>query len=341
MTAEPAPDDADAPAPNDAAEPMVEHARAMRASDPDTLYVPDLTALPDEPPKEILYHHKTTLKEGARAVWAHREIVLTLTERDFRVQYKQATLGVLWAVLNPVATLIVLIIVFSRVKGYNPPNEPFPLYLFVGILCWSFFATSLGQGGNSLLSNKALLSKTQFPRECFPIETMMVNGLNIVLSWIPLALLFLWYQQLPKATTVWVPLCIVIEILFTAGVTLATASLIVQFRDLSQIVPLVLSLGIFLTPVIWPMSKIPSQYHVTQAHLVNGHAVGGLTINLQVVYGFFNPLGPIIDTIRQTMLLGGNPNFAPLVAAAVGSVFYFVFGYMIFKKFEVSFADIA
>ncbi len=274
-------------------------------------------------------------------MWAHRDIVLTLTERDFRVQYKQATLGILWAVLNPVATLIVLIIVFSRVKGYNPPGEPFALYLFVGILSWTFFATSLNQGGNSLLSNKSLLSKTQFPRECFPIETMMVNGLNIVLSWIPLALLFLWYGQLPKPATVWVPLCIVIEILFTAGVTLGTASLIVQFRDLSQIIPLVLSLGIFLTPVIWPMSKIPSAYHVTQAHLVNGQAVGGLTVNLQVVYGFFNPLGPIIDTIRKTMLLGGNPTFAPLMAAAVGSVLYFVFGYMIFKKFEVSFADIA
>jgi ABC-type polysaccharide/polyol phosphate export permease len=340
VTAESAPEDADAPGPEGAVERVVGDGRAALPDDPNALYIQEV-AVADEPPHEILYNHRTTLKEGARAVWAHREIVFTLAERDFRVQYKQATLGVLWAIVNPVATLLVLIIVFSRVKGYSTGSTPFPLYVFVGILSWTYFATSLGQGGNALLTNKSLLSKTQFPRECFPIEIMMVNALNTVLSWIPLALLFLFYQQLPKVTTVWVPLCIVIEILFTAGVTLGTASLIVQFRDLSQVIPIVISLGIFLTPVIWPFSKIPTQYHVTQAHLVHGQAVGGLTVNLQVIYGFFNPIGPVINTIRQTMLVGGNPSFAPLLAAAVGSVLYFVFGYVIFKKFEVSFADIA
>jgi lipopolysaccharide transport system permease protein len=341
VTAEPAPEDANAPVPEDAAEPVLPGARTAAHGDPGALTVPDLSVVPDEPPKELLYHHKTTVAEGARAVWAHREIIFTLAERDFRVQYKQATLGVIWAVVNPVATLLVLIIVFSRVHGYNSTGVPFALYAFVGVLCWSYFASSLGQGGNSLLTNKALLSKTQFPRECFPIETMMVNALNIVLSWIPLAILFLWSGVLPKPTTVWVPLCILIEILFTAGVTLGTASLIIQFRDLNQLIPIVISLGIFLTPVIWPFSKIPTQFHVTPAHLVGGQAVGGLSVNLQVVYGFFNPLGPVINTIRQTMLVGGNPSFAPLMAAATGSVLYFVFGYIIFKKFEVNFADIA
>ncbi len=147
MTAESAPEDADAPVPDGAAEPVVKDGRTAQPDDPNALYIPDLSAVPDEPPDEILYNHTTTLAEGARAVWAHREIVWTLAERDFRVQYKQATLGVIWAIVNPVATLLVLIIVFSRVHSYNTSGAPFPLYAFVGVLCWSFFATSLGQGG--------------------------------------------------------------------------------------------------------------------------------------------------------------------------------------------------
>ena len=321
MTAEPVPE----PAPNSAG----------------TVYVPDASAIPDEPPDEILYHHRAPMFGSAKTLWANREIVLTLAERDFRVQYKQASLGIIWALLTPVATLLVLIIVFSRVRSFHVAHVPFALYAFVGVLCWSFFATSLGQGGTSLLSNKALLSKTQFPRECFPIENMIVNGLNTVLSWFPLAILFVWFGRAPKPAVVWVPLFMLIEVLFAAGLTLATASLIIQFRDLNQLVPIIISLGIFLTPVIWPFTKIPSHYHLTHAHLVNGHLVGGITVNPQVIYGFINPLGPVINSVRETMLLGQHPTWAPLIAAGISSVLYFVFGYKIFKRFEVDFADIA
>ena len=141
-----------------------------------------------------------------RSLWDHREIIYTLAERDFRAQYKQATLGVLWAVLSPLATLAIFVVVFSRVKAFPHQGIPYALYAFVGILCWSFFASSLGSGGNSLLANKALLAKTQFPRECFPLETMLVNALNTVLSWVPLAILFVIFGRAPKLATVWVPL---------------------------------------------------------------------------------------------------------------------------------------
>ena len=122
--------------------------------------------------------------------------------------------------LSPVATLAIFVIVFSRVKSFaGSQGIPYALYAFVGILCWSFFASALGNGGQSLLSNKALLAKTQFPRECFPLETMCVNALNTVLSWIPLALLFVIFGRAPRLATLWVPLFMVIEVVFAAGVT--------------------------------------------------------------------------------------------------------------------------
>jgi lipopolysaccharide transport system permease protein len=318
---------------------------------PGPLVVTDLSKIGAQPPDEAWYHHEVHLLESAKTLWNHREIMYTLAERDFRAQYKQATLGVLWALLAPVATLLIFVVVFSRVKAFPTQGIPYALYAFVGILCWSFFSSSVGTGGNALLANKALLAKTQFPRECFPLETMLVNALNTVLSWVPLAILFVIFGRAPAVATVWVPLFMLIEVVFAAGITLAISSLIIQMRDLVQVLPIIISLGIFATPVIWPFSYVPTHYHVLggqfiSKHAVNGHVVaahwhGGFYVNLQVVYGLLNPLGPVISSVRQTMLLGHNPSWAPLVAAGVGAFLYILFGYRVFKRFEVNFADIA
>jgi len=330
---------------------------ATQTSFGDTLVENDASTIPDEPPDELVYHHRARLVDSLRSLWAHREIIYTLAERDFRAQYKQASLGVLWAVIGPVAYLILFVVVFSHVTTFEVGNLPYPLYAFVGILCWSFFASTLGNGGQALLSNKALLAKTQFPRECFPLETMLVNALNTLLSWIPLALLFIIFGRMPAFQTVWVPLFILIELVFAAGVALAVSSVIIQMRDLMQMLPLITSLGLFATPVIWPYSRIPTNFHISGGHhvaavklparlpghyhVIAAHWVGGFTINLQMVYGFFNPLGPVIQGARATMLLGHSPNWDLTGIAALGAVLYLMFGYRIFKRLEVNFADIA
>lgn len=328
------------------------------------LIVTDLSSIPAEPSDDILYTHKVPFFTSLKTLWDHREIMYTLAERDYRVQYKQAALGFAWAVLTPVATLVIFVVVFSRLKTAFPTQGiPYPLYAFIGILCWSFFAGTLGNGGGSLLANKALLAKTQFPRECFPLETMLVQALNTVVSWVPLALLFVIFGRAPSIATVWVPLFMLIEVVFAAGITLAVASMIIQMRDLQQVLPIIISLGIFVTPVIWPFSYVPNHYHVAggtfetgplvaggshvvhglsvAGHHLAGHWSGGFYVNLQAVYGFVNPLGPVINGVRQTMLLGHNPTWWPLITAFLGAFSYLYFGYRIFKRLEVNFADIA
>ena len=322
----------------------------MTTSFGDTLVEGDATSIPQEPPDELLYRHKVHIVASLKDLWAHREIVYTLAERDFRAQYKQASLGILWALISPVLTLVLFTFVFSKVKTFGSEGLPYPLFAFVGILCWNFFSTSLGNGGQSLLNNKALMAKTQFPRECFPLETMGVQCVNTMLSWVPLALLFVVFGRAPRLTTLWVPLFMVIEIVFAAGIGLAISSIIIQMRDLVQILPMITSLGMFATPVIWPFDKIPASYHVAGGHRITvigahghivHHIVGGFTVNLQMVYGFFNPLGPIIDNARQTMLLGHSPNFPLMGVAALGAACYLGLGYRIFKRLEENFADIA
>jgi len=287
----------------------------------DALYVPDSGAIPDEPAADLWYKHHARLIDSLRQLWASREILFTLAERDFRAQYKQATLGVMWALLTPVLTLVVLIIVFSRAKTFGTEHLPFALFAFVGILCWTFFAASLGTGGNSLLVNKALLSKTQFPRECFPLETMVVNAINTVLSWVPLAILFVVFGRAPAIATVWAPLFMLIEVVFAAGVVLAVSGLIIQMRDLVQVLPVLISVGLFVEPVVWPFYRIPKA--------------------IQPIYSFLNPIGPVIDNVRRTMLHGWPPNWGLVGIAALGALTYLIGGYKLFKRMEVQFADIA
>lgn len=294
-----------------------------------SLRVADPSTIPAEPGSDSFYHHRARLIPSLRRLWASREIVLTLAERDFRAQYKQATLGIAWALLSPVLTLLILMVVFSREKTFGTEHLPIGLYMYTGILCWSFFASALGNGGNSLLINKQLLNKTQFPRECFPLETMALAGINTVLSWIPLAILFVVYGRAPALTTLWAPMLMVIEVLFAAGVTLLIAGIIIQMRDLMQVLPIIISLGLFIEPVIWPLTKLQST------------ATNHVPAWVLPVYSFLNPLGPVIDSVRRTMLLGLSPDWPLMGLAALGAVTYLFVGYKVFKRLEVVFADIA
>ena len=278
-------------------------------------------SVPTEPSSDLVYHHQAQLKPSLTALWASRDIIYTLAERDIRAQYKQATLGLLWALIAPLAMLAIFTIIFSRTKQLGIPGIPYPIFAYIGIVCWTFFSQALGTGGTTLMSNHDLMSKTQFPRECFPLETILVTAVNTVLSWIPLVVLFICFGFTPRPTSVWVLLLIVIELGFTIGITLAVSALIIQMRDLAQVLPIVIQLGLFATPVIWQLKKIPYKW--------------------QILYGFFSPLGPVIDDARRAMLLGENPVPGPLLAAIAGTALWLFLGYRIFKRLEVNFADIA
>src|ERR1700722_5973315 len=288
----------------------------------DSIRPGDGLAGPAEPPSHLVYRHQTQLKSSLTGLWESRDIVLTLAERGIRAQYKQATLGLLWALIAPLAMLAIFSIIFSRTKDLGVPGIPYEIFAYIGITWWTFFAQSLGTGGPSLMTNHLLMSKTQFPRECFPLETILVTAVNTVLAWIPLVVLFIVYGFAPKLpTSLWVLLLIPIELLFTIGLTLAMSALIIQMRDLAQVLPIVIQLGLFATPVIWQFKRIPAAWRVP--------------------YGFFMPLGPVIDDARRAMLLGLNPDWGPLLAAMAGTACYLLLGYRIFKRLEVNFADIA
>jgi ABC-2 type transport system permease protein/lipopolysaccharide transport system permease protein len=285
------------------------------------LRVNDISSIPAEPDPALLHRHRWGFCSSLRDLWARREIIYTLAERDIRANYKEATLGIAWAVLTPLATLVVMVLIFKRVKTFQVGDVPYALFAYLGILPWQYFASSLSSGANALLANKALLAKVHFPRECFPLAQLLEAALNTLLACSVLVLLFVLNHFTPHIESLWVPLFVLVEFAFTAGVVLGACALLVHVRDLVQVLPVVVSLGLFATPVIWPFSKLP--------------------VHFQAVYSFFNPLGPVIDNIRRTVLLGLPPAWGLLGIATIGAICYLIGGYSLFKRLESDVADIA
>jgi ABC-type polysaccharide/polyol phosphate export permease len=278
-------------------------------------------SVPSQPPSEILFRPKLRVLAAVREVWRGRELVRTLAERDFRVRYKQAVLGVAWAVLTPLALMVVFTVFFQRVAKVDTGGAPYALFAYLGLLPWTFFSTSVAQGGQSLVLNNQLLNKVYCPREVFPMASVVVAAIDTTIAVLVLGLLFVVTGFVPKATSVWLPVLLLVQVAFTFGATLVISAVLVFFRDLRHALPVILQLGLFATPVAYGMDVVPS--------------------SLQVVYSALNPLAPVIDGYRRTILLGLPPDWRLLAPGAVVAAVLLVAGYAVFKRMEPGFADYA
>jgi ABC-type polysaccharide/polyol phosphate export permease len=278
-------------------------------------------SIPTQPPSEILFRPKLRVLAAVREVWRGRELVRTLAERDFRVRYKQAVLGVAWAVLTPLALMVVFTVFFQRVAKVDTGGAPYALFAYLGLLPWTFFSTSVAQGGQSLVLNNQLLNKVYCPREVFPMASTVVAAIDTSIAVLVLGLLFVTTGYAPRATSVWVPVLLFVQVAFTFGLTLIISAVLVFFRDLRHALPVILQLGLFATPVAYGMDVVPE--------------------SLQVAYSALNPLAPVIDGYRRTILLGLPPDWQLLAPGAAVAVALLVAGYAMFKRMEPGFADYA
>ena len=276
---------------------------------------------PRAPKPEWAYHRPLRPTVVLPALWRALPIVRTLTERDLRVRYKQSLLGFAWALLTPLGLLVAFTIVFQRAVQVETGGVPYPLFAFVGLVPWVFFSTSLSLGGNSVLNDKALLSKSQFPREVFPISCVAVAAVDAMMGLVPLAVLFVVHGRAPAATTPLALLPLAVMVTFCTGLALLLSALIVHLRDVRLALPLVLQIGLFATPVGYGLDVVPA--------------------HLRTFYSFVNPLGPAIDGFRRTLLLGEYPQWGYLGAGSVTAVVTLVGGYIVFKRLEGGFADVA
>ena len=314
---------------------------ALADSAPDgalSLRVTDLATLPAAPDPGTFYRHTPNIRRSVRDLWEKRHIVRTLAERDLRATYKEAGLGFLWAILVPLSYLAILTIIFSRVKAFKVTGVPYFIYAYTGLICWQFFTNALGRGSSSILGNKQLLNKVYFPRECFPISVIVGQIVNSSAAILPLGIIMAIKGFPPKMEGLWVPLFLTIELVFATGVVMGVAALIMNVRDLLQVIPVVTTFGMFFSPVIWPFKKIPVSIGI--GHKFHGHYHHSIPFVRQI-YSFINPMGPVLDNVKRTLLLGQSPDWQFVLIAAISACGYLAAGYRLFKRLEVDFADIA
>lgn len=276
---------------------------------------------PVAPPAELRFRRRTRPLAAVRDVWRARELVRTLAERELRARYKQAVLGLAWALITPLALMAVFTLFFDRAVDVETGGVPYPLFAYLGLLPWTFFSTSVSQGGQSLIQNIPLLNKVSFPREVFPMASVGVAGLDTSVALVPLGGLFAIFAFVPRATSFWVPVLLLIQVAFTLGLTLIVSAIVVYLRDLRHALPVLLQIGLFATPVAYPIEFIPE--------------------TLRVLYVVVNPLAAVIDGYRRTVLLGVGPDWDLVLPAAISALAVLVLGYLVFKRMETGFADVA
>jgi lipopolysaccharide transport system permease protein len=259
-----------------------------------------------------------------KELWRQRELLYFLIWRDVKVRYKQTVLGMAWAILVPVLSMIVFTVIFGKFAGFQKllPAElagAYPVYTYAGLLPWLFFSNAITQGGLSLVNQQHLLTKIYFPRLFVPTANVGGMLVDCLLSFFVFVGLMLWYGLVPHVSMLLLPLLFVETLLASLGIAYLLSALTVSYRDFRFVIPFMVQAWQFLSPVVYPSSIIPERYRVLFA---------------------LNPMAGIIDGFRSATL-GVPASWSVIGVSCLSTALLFVFGAMYFRKTERRFADIA
>ncbi len=245
-----------------------------------------------------------------------RDVILLLVARDFRGRYKHTRVGMLWSVMNPLMMLLIFYFLFTKVIDLGIPH--YASYVYIGILFWQWTQTSLAQAVGAISSNAGLVNQPGFPVVALPVVSVTTTLLNLFIS-IPLlfALLLLDGSQL-NWSAAFLPLLILIQFIFTLSLAYILAALNVRLRDIEHILPLILQLGYYITPIFFSITHVPAKYR--------------LIFDL-------NPMVPIVEAYRAILLYGVQPDLNSLLAVAAGSLLLLAIGYYYFESARLRFLE--
>jgi lipopolysaccharide transport system permease protein len=267
---------------------------------------------------EIKPHEKLSL--GVKELWQYRELFFFFTLRDIKVKYKQTFFGFAWAIFQPLLLMAIFTVFFG--KGGPQEGLPYPVFALSGLILWTVFSTGLTNAGNSMVTNANIIKKIYFPRLIIPISSILVALFDFIMAFVIFIVILIYYQV--HVSLVWFPVMLVVSIFITSistfGVGSLLAALNVKYRDFRYVIPFMVQALLFLTPVIYPVSKIS-----------NGWIQYALAVN---------PMYSAIELFRS----GFNEQalqFNLLYISFGSALFFFIVGLFYFRKTEVYFADLA
>jgi lipopolysaccharide transport system permease protein len=254
-------------------------------------------------------------------LWRYRELFYFLAWRDLLVRYKQTVIGIAWALLRPLLVMLVFTVVFSRIaKLPSEGTAPYSVLVFAGMLPWQFFASSLTESSNSLISNVNLVSKIYFPRLIVPTSSIITSFVDFLISFAIMLVLMAWYRYVPSWRLVLLPAFIALAVALSVGVGVWLCALNVKYRDFRYVVPFIVQFGLYVSPVGFSSSVVPAKWRLLYS---------------------LNPVVGIIDGFRWTLIRGESRLYWPSVACSAGvTAILCLFGIWYFRKTERVFADI-
>ena len=252
-----------------------------------------------------------------RELWAYRELLVIFAWRDLKVRYRQTVLGAVWVIGQPLLGMIIFTFVFNRVAKIETAL-PYGVFVLAGLLVWNFFANTVQHAGNSLIGSSFLISKVYFPRLAVPVSTVAVQLVDLGVSGILLAALMIWYRVAPGLSILLLPLAILLALVFALGLGLWIAALNVQYRDIRVVIPFILQLAMYATPVVYPLERLPQKYRALAV---------------------LNPLTGMVEAFRAALF--ATPVSWELVAWSVlVALLLLVTGLFYFRRMERLFADV-
>jgi lipopolysaccharide transport system permease protein len=274
-----------------------------------------------EQPIEITLEPGLAEKNYWRDLWRYRELFYVLAARDLAVRYKQTAIGVVWAVLRPFLTMLIFTVIFSKLaKLPSEGRAPYALMVLSGMLPWTFFSTALGDAASSLVTNSNLVSKVYFPRLIIPTAAVVVSFADMMISFAILVGMMTWYRYAPDLHILALPIFVALAFLASLGPGLWITALNVKFRDFRYVIPFLLQIGLYISPVGFSISVVPAKW--------------------RLVY-FLNPVVGVIAGYRWCILRGESPLYWQGLGVSLAVIAFFLWlGIRRFRRTERSFADL-
>jgi len=266
----------------------------------------------------IIKADKSLLSVDLKELWDYRELLYFLVWRDVKIRYKQTYIGILWAIIQPLFTMIVFTIFFGRIAKIPSEGVPYPIFSYSGLLLWIYFSQAMSNSSNSLVGNTNLISKVYFPRIIVPLSSSLSGIFDYFIAVSILILMMFYYGIYPGISILLLPFVLLMTFIVSTGFGLWLSSLNVKYRDIRYALPFAIQLMLFITPVIYPTDFIPEKFRWIM---------------------YLNPMSGLIDTHRACFLDYRTINWEQLIISSLIGLLIFVSGLYYFKKTERFFAD--